>query len=101
MRFGSPQWKFRYTGYNRCRTQDEVAAGSRRRLTMNPRVKPQASLWALLFFVLLTERGLAQSITGSIVGTVRDASGAAVPGAEVTATDISTGNVRTTATNER
>src|SRR3990172_5101819 len=36
----------------------------------------------------------AQVITGTISGTVRDATGAIIPGARVTATNTDTGNVR-------
>jgi outer membrane receptor protein involved in Fe transport len=42
----------------------------------------------------------AQTVTGSLVGHVEDASGAAVPGARVVATDIDRGNTRETVTND-
>jgi hypothetical protein len=59
-------------------------------------------LLAIALVFSLSGLAAAQEVTGSIVGTVRDASGAAVPGATVTITDPSKGNnvVRTTVTND-
>lgn len=42
----------------------------------------------------------AQSIQGSILGTVRDAGGAVIPNAEITLTSIEEGSVRTTHSND-
>src|SRR5215813_1745019 len=42
---------------------------------------------------------LGQAVTGSIVGSVTDASGAAIAGAKVTITETSTGVARATTTN--
>src|SRR5436309_11641358 len=42
----------------------------------------------------------AQLPTGTILGTVKDASGALVPGATVTAQNVETGTSRSTLTNE-
>jgi hypothetical protein len=42
----------------------------------------------------------AQAVSGSLVGTISDASGAAVPNAKVTITEMNTGVGRTTQTNE-
>ena len=48
---------------------------------------------ALLVFLLLTtcRLGFGQAITGDILGTVQDTTGAVVPGAKVTLTAVDTG----------
>ena len=51
--------------------------------------------------ILLAARLSAQTITGSITGSVKDTSGLAVVGAAVNLTDISTGAQRKAATGER
>jgi hypothetical protein len=53
----------------------------------------------LLVFVLSTAAVWAQA-TGQITGTVRDQTGAVLPGAEITATQTDTGIARTTLSNE-
>ncbi|HUR99882.1 MAG TPA: carboxypeptidase regulatory-like domain-containing protein [Pyrinomonadaceae bacterium] len=57
---------------------------------------------ALAISLCLSGLAIGQEVTGSIVGTVKDSSGAVVPGATVTITDPSRGNqvVRTTTTND-
>ena len=59
-------------------------------------------LMALAIGLCLSGITIGQEVTGSIVGTVRDSSGAVVPGATVTITDPSKNNVviRTTVTND-
>src|SRR5215469_12854716 len=53
----------------------------------------------LFFFLLSTTCGLwAQVITGTILGTITDQSGAVLSGATVTATNIATGSTRSTVT---
>src|SRR5207244_8533076 len=58
-------------------------------------------LIAVVLFVGLTGLAVAQEITGSIVGTVKDSNGAAVAGATVTLTNSDTKLVvRTVTTND-
>src|SRR6202453_2565777 len=56
-------------------------------------------VWVCLFFLglstLLTLQAKAQTLYGSVVGTVTDNTGAAVPGANVVITDIHTNDART------
>jgi hypothetical protein len=55
---------------------------------------------ALAIALVSTPTAYAQVLYGSIVGNVRDQSGAAVPGALVTITNKETNQVRTTTTND-
>ena len=54
---------------------------------------------AIVFFVL-TATAFGQRITGSINGRITDATGAVLPGVDVTVTNDATGQVRTNLTNE-
>src|SRR5487761_1668074 len=57
-------------------------------------------LGAAMFFQTSQPIAFAQTnISGDIAGTVTDPSGAVLPGATVTITDVSTGSARTTTTN--
>jgi hypothetical protein len=47
-------------------------------------------------FFLLTGLGFAAGATGTLIGTVTDASGAVIPGAEISATNLATGISRST-----
>ena len=55
--------------------------------------RPKGITLALLVFLLLTtcRLGFGQAITGDILGTVQDTTGAVVPGAKVTLTAVDTG----------
>ena len=64
------------------------------------RVERSAAWRGFLLFLLQAPFIVAQSITGSIVGTVRDSSGLSVAGAQVTITDTATGAARSAATND-
>ena len=56
---------------------------------------------AVLALVLCSGAVLCQSITGTIVGSVRDHSGLAVTGVRITLTQATTGAIRETVTNDR
>ena len=57
-------------------------------------------LSCMLAVPILRQPAAAQSIFGAIVGTVTDATGAVIPGAKVTATNIRTNEKRGFTTNE-
>ena len=57
-------------------------------------------LWAAALLVLTTNAAVAQTVTGTIQGTVTDTSGAVLPGVTVTIRSADTGAVRTVVTNE-
>src|SRR4051794_6676796 len=75
---------------------------SRRRLL--PFVNSRVHLWRwllfTLFFTLSIQKSPAQVLFGSMVGSVTDASGAAVPAASVKITETSTNDTRTAQTND-
>ncbi len=63
-------------------------------------IKPDWRNWlsvlcGLLFALLASGAGVAQTVTGTISGTVSDASGQVIAGAKVTLTNQQTGNSRT------
>lgn len=64
---------------------------------MNP--KALRSISVLLFMALLSIGVLAQTETGQITGTIRDASGAVLAGAKVTVKSVTTGLTRDAVTN--
>jgi len=57
-------------------------------------------LCGLLFALLASGVGAAQTVTGTISGTITDASGQVIAGAKVMLTDVRTGNTRHLVTNE-
>jgi Carboxypeptidase regulatory-like domain/TonB dependent receptor/TonB-dependent Receptor Plug Domain len=57
------------------------------------------TLLAGLVFLLIPNTAQAQYEDGSLVGTIHDASGAVIPGANVTATNVATGIVSKTSSN--
>jgi carboxypeptidase family protein/TonB-dependent receptor-like protein len=57
------------------------------------------SLLLLLAVVVWAKTGMAQTTTGSIYGTVSDNSGAVVPNADITASNVQTGAKKVTQTN--
>jgi hypothetical protein len=63
------------------------------------RISRSLQYLAVGLLALCCASGLAQTITGSVTGTVTDASGAVIPGAKVTAKAIATGVSTTTTTN--
>lgn len=54
----------------------------------------------LLMMLIQAPRGLSQAITGDILGTARDASGAVIPGVEVILTQTTTGATLKTTTDQ-
>jgi hypothetical protein len=56
--------------------------------------------WAALFALAASGMLYGQAVTGSLVGTVTDATGASVPNARVSIVEASTGVARSTVTNE-
>jgi hypothetical protein len=62
----------------------------------------RVGVWRLVAFIVLTSTAVAFGQTGSTFnGQVLDQGGAVLPGVTVTVTNVSTGVVRTTVTNER
>jgi hypothetical protein len=66
---------------------------------MLSRLRFSGSLLVVLACVCFAPRANAQSIFGSITGTVSDASGAVVPGAKITLTNKTSGDIRRSTTN--
>src|SRR3982751_774536 len=60
----------------------------------------RAHLVVIFGFCLFANRGFSQSVRGTILGTVTDASGAVISGAHVTVQQTATGSTRSEVTNE-
>jgi len=67
-------------------------------MTQNFAISPRILILAIALLFSLSATALSQEITGNIVGTVKDSSGAAVKGATVTITDDDKGLVVRTIT---
>ena len=65
--------------------------------SLNP-MQLKTAVWLLLAFVLLGSMPIWAQSTGAIVGTVADPSGAIIPGAKVTATNVATSVSQSTVT---
>jgi hypothetical protein len=65
--------------------------------SLNP-TQLKTAVWLLLAFVLLGSLPIWAQSTGAIVGTVADPSGAIIPGAKVTATNVATSVSQSTVT---
>jgi outer membrane receptor protein involved in Fe transport len=68
---------------------------------MPPKVRARRLLAAWLFPLVLTSLAAAQSVTGSIQGSVVDGSGAVLPGVTVTVLNAATGATRVAVTDDR
>ena len=62
--------------------------------------KPRSFVCLLLALVLCVTLAYGQAVSGTMVGTISDSSGASVPNAKITITEVNTGNIRTANTNE-
>ncbi len=71
-------------------------------IPMQPKCLPRPIFWAIAFIALLLSHApiFAQTDQGRLVGTLRDANGAIVPGATVTARNERTGEERTATTTD-
>lgn len=72
------------------------------RFSLAPALRAAAMhfLLVICLFVVGSTNAVAQSTFGSILGTVRDTSGAAIPNAQVTLTNLGTGAMRAETTDE-
>src|SRR5437763_13531741 len=60
---------------------------------------PSLFLTGATLILLLASAGAAQTVTGTLQGTVTDANGAVIPGAEIVLHNVDTGQERTLKTN--
>src|SRR5947208_16221360 len=60
---------------------------------------PSWFLAGVILILLLASPGTAQTVTGTLQGTVTDANGAVVPGADIVLRNVDTGQERTLRTN--
>ena len=67
---------------------------------MRPVIRLAAVLTVAVGLCTAPSRAAAQAVSGTLLGNITDSSGAAVPGATITATEVETNISRTTVTNE-
>jgi hypothetical protein len=72
----------------------------RHQMTLRGILRPLLGSIFVVFMLAFSHVLLGQAVNGTLLGTVTDASGAAVPNAKVTATDVATGAIHPSATNE-
>src|SRR5215472_660915 len=63
-------------------------------------MKPRSFACAFLALLFCTALAFGQAVTGSMLGTITDSSGATVPNARVTIIEVNTGAIRTANSNE-
>ena len=69
-------------------------------MTLRGILRPILGSVFVVFMLAFSQVLLGQAVNGTLLGTVTDSSGAAVPNAKVTATDVGTGIIHPSATNE-
>ena len=67
---------------------------------MRPVIRLAAAVTIAVGLCAAPSMAAAQAVSGTLLGNITDSSGAAVPGATITATEMETGVVRTVASNE-
>ena len=70
------------------------------RSSQTTRTSIALAVFGMVAMLAVPSTGSAQAVTGTLLGNVTDASGAAVPGATVTATETQTNISRTAVSNE-
>lgn len=73
------------------RVENSLVKVELRRITLGPRMNLIRSISLMLAAVLLWHAALTAATTGSISGTIKDPSGAVLPGVALTATNPATG----------
>ena len=69
-------------------------------MTLRGILRPLLGSIFVVFMLAFSHTLLGQAVNGTLLGTVTDSTGAAVPGAKVTATEVATGALHLSATNE-
>src|SRR6266542_1369566 len=94
----------RIRGSHRCISGKKrtAASGTRRRAThgFEVNMRARSTVGAILWMLLLAAAASAQLSTAELAGTVRDSSGAVLPGVTVTVTQTDTGFTRTVVTDD-